>query len=239
MINRPGCVSGPVFCWVKMNVYTDESGDLGWSFDRPYQAGGSSRYFTISHLIIPKTAKHLSKRIVKDLYGFMPWPTNQELKASNLKKKHRVYFAQKVAALLEKNKKIKISSITVYKQNVQEKFKGDSNKLYNYMIRLSLLEYIRAFPRVTLMTDRRSTKVISGNAMHDYLQTTLWGDLESETILEDRPRDSQSSLNIQFVDFITNFVWRSHELQDMAALNIVSKHLMCKRLFFPKFLDPY
>lgn len=37
-----------------MNVYFDESGDLGWSFDKPYGAGGSSRYLTIAFLIIPK-----------------------------------------------------------------------------------------------------------------------------------------------------------------------------------------
>jgi hypothetical protein len=41
-----------------MNLYLDESGDLGWTLDKPYQAGGSSRYLTIATLIIPKTISH-------------------------------------------------------------------------------------------------------------------------------------------------------------------------------------
>jgi hypothetical protein len=48
-----------------MNVYLDESGDLGWTFDKPYRHGGSSRYLTISVLIVPKDLSHLPKRILK------------------------------------------------------------------------------------------------------------------------------------------------------------------------------
>jgi hypothetical protein len=48
-----------------MNLYLDESGDLGWKFDKPYRDGGSSRYLTIATLIIPQNLSHLPKRIIK------------------------------------------------------------------------------------------------------------------------------------------------------------------------------
>lgn len=51
-----------------MNLYIDESGDLGFTFDKPYRIGGSSRYLTIAFLLVPKELSHLPKRVVKKLY---------------------------------------------------------------------------------------------------------------------------------------------------------------------------
>ena len=214
-----------------MDVYTDESGDLGWTLDKPYQRGGSSKFLTISHLIVPKALKHIPTRLVRDLYNHMSWPTRQELKASNLKPHQREHFATKAASMLVAHREIKVVAITVYKDNVMDRFKQDPNKLYNYMIKLSLLDHIKSFPRVTFMTDRRSVKVASGNSMSDYLQTVLWGDYESDTVLENRPMDSKNSLNIQFADLMTNFVWRSYELGDRTAMNILLRHIISKPLF--------
>lgn len=36
-----------------MNVYLDESGDLGWVLDKPYRNGGSSRFMTIAFVACP------------------------------------------------------------------------------------------------------------------------------------------------------------------------------------------
>ncbi|WMN84132.1 DUF3800 domain-containing protein [Vibrio parahaemolyticus] len=43
------------------NIYLDESGDLGWTFDSPYRRGGSSRYLTIASLIVSPEKKALAK----------------------------------------------------------------------------------------------------------------------------------------------------------------------------------
>jgi len=34
-----------------VRIFVDESGDLGWQFNDPYRAGGSSRYLTLACLI--------------------------------------------------------------------------------------------------------------------------------------------------------------------------------------------
>jgi hypothetical protein len=44
-----------------IQIYLDESGDLGWRFDKPYRYGGSSRYLTIVSLIISPHEKAPSK----------------------------------------------------------------------------------------------------------------------------------------------------------------------------------
>lgn len=215
-----------------MNVYTDESGDLGWTLDKIYRSGGSSQFLTIAHAIVPKAKKFIPKRIVRDLYDYMKWPTGKELKASDLKPKHRIWFASKSAAMLSSNKDIKVVVITVKKVNVMVRFRHDPNKLYNYMMRLALLDQIKQYPLVTLFTDQRSIKVQSGNSLCDYLQTMLWTDLDSDTVLKHIPVDSKGSVNVQFADFMANFVWRSHEIRDIAHMAPLRGKIIQKTLFF-------
>ena len=76
-----------------MNLYIDESGDLGFTFKR--RGKGSSRYLTIACLLTPKNMSSLPKRVVKGLYSKVGQSTKYELKASNLKPSEKVYFAKK------------------------------------------------------------------------------------------------------------------------------------------------
>ena len=85
-----------------MNIYIDESGDLGFSFSRPYGKGGSSRYLTITCLLVPKHLTHKPKRLVKKLYQRLKQPPQDELKAIDLKPSDKIYFAGRVKKLLIK-----------------------------------------------------------------------------------------------------------------------------------------
>jgi hypothetical protein len=51
-----------------VNIYMDESGDLGWKFDAPYRKGGSSRFLTIAFIICPSNKSHKLDRIVRRIY---------------------------------------------------------------------------------------------------------------------------------------------------------------------------
>ena len=72
-------------------------------------------------------------------------------------------------SLVDDYPKIKYFAITVKKENVQEHIRKDSNKLYNYMTRLLLLDELCGYDSVRIAPDPRSIKVASGNSMHDYL----------------------------------------------------------------------
>ncbi len=99
------------------------------------------------------------------------------------------------------------------------------------MMRLAILDYIKDYPNVALITDKRSVKVASGNSMADYLQITLMTEYNSDTRLTDLPFDSKNSLNVQFIDFIANIVWRSYELKDKVAMGILSRYIHSRALF--------
>ena len=215
-----------------MNVYLDESGDLGWSFDKPYRYGGSSRYLTLVVLIIPKSLSHLTKRIVKKVYGKRKRSTSLELKGKDLSKSERIWYANRVVKALKRYPSIKIGAITVKKENVQAHIQRDPNKLYNYMVHFILLDKIKKVSIVDFIPDPRTIKVASGNSLVDYLQIKLWFEYNSATVIRHTPAESHQSLNLQFADFLAHIIWSRYEDNDFSAFKILEPHITLKQLFF-------
>lgn len=214
------------------NIYLDESGDLGWKFDAPYRQGGSSRYLTIAFIVCPAEKRHLIKRIVKDVYRKTKHNPKIELKGSSLNQQTKKFIATKTVELLTKHSDIIIGSITVKKENVASHIQSDPNKLYNYMIKLSLLDKISNYTFVNLIRDNRSIKVKSGNCLIDYLQTSLWFDMNSKTKVVDIPSDSRKVNNLIFIDWINNIIWGNYEDKNSESYNILKKTISEKNLFF-------
>lgn len=215
-----------------MLVYIDESGDLGWVFDKPYRSGGSSRYLTISSLIVPENLKFHPKRVIIDLYKKCGISPTKEIKGFDLNAEQISFFTNKAIKLFQNHIQIRVESITVKKENVQDHIRLDSNKLYNYMIGLSLLEEIKTESNVVLMPDPRSIKVKSGNSMLDYLQTMLWFALGSKTKLTTQPVTSDRCDNIKFIDIITHILWKGYEDHDEHFSKLIIPFIKQKHLFF-------
>lgn len=116
---------------------------------------------------------------------------NSELKGSSLNQQTKEFIAIKTVRLLAKHPDIAIGSITVRKEHVASHIQNDPNKLYNYMIKLSILDKISNYTSVNLIRDNRSVKVKSGNCLIDYLQISLWFDMNSATKIVDIPSDSR------------------------------------------------
>lgn len=215
------------------NIYLDESGDLGWKFDQPYRRGGSSRYLTIACLIVSPEKKHLPKRILKKLYQKFNWDSKTEKKWSEMTVGERVEFATKAKKLIEDHSHdIKYVSITVRKQNVKDHIRKDANKLYNYMIGLSLFPHMKLYDQVMFIPDPRSVKVESGNSLHDYLQTSLWFQEAAETVLTTKPIDSSACVNLQFADMLSGIVQGHFEDTRSEPWDILSSKVSYKTLFF-------
>ena len=216
-----------------MIIYLDESGDLGWKFDLPYRRGGSSRYITIASLVVSKSKKHLPKRLVKGLYKKFKWSPSIEKKWSEMTIEERVWFTKKANELhIKYPEDVKYLSITVKKENVELHIRSDPNKLYNYMIGLSLLNEMKGHEQVEFIPDPRSIKVESGNSLHDYLQTKLWFEMQSTTILTTKPCDSAASRNIQFSDMLSGIVQGHFEDGNSSPWSKIRTNISYKTLFF-------
>jgi len=213
-----------------MNVYIDESGDLGFTFKS--HGKGSSRHLTIAFLLVPKDLTPQPKRLVKKFYKKLGQSPGCELKGTDLSLDQKVYFAGRTKDLLIRHPEIKILAITVKKSNVKKHIRNDPNKLYNYMIGLALPDRIKHYPEVTLLPDERSIKVKSGNSLVEYLQIKLWFYLKSKTVVQYEPMESSKVLNIQFIDIICNIIWSSYERNLNTPYNILKPRIKSIRLFF-------
>lgn len=214
------------------NVYLDESGDLGWVFDKPYRHGGSSRYLTIAFVVCPSKKRHLLQRIVVDVYRRTKFNPKQELKGSALSVADKCFFAEKVRKLVSMNPDIVVGSITVNKSKVMQHIREDANKLYNYMIRLAVLPVIKDEPFVNLIRDNKTIKVKSGNSLIDYLQTELWFELQSRTKVVDFPSDSKRVKNLIFIDWVNNLIWGRYEDNNTQPYEVLKNVITSKKLFF-------
>ena len=213
-------------------IYLDESGDLGWKLDAPYMQGGSSRHLTISAVCAPSDKKHLPGRIVKDLYQQFKWPTTAERKWVDMPPPARIKFASAAQAMCERHPDIRLHGIVVRKENVMDHIRRDANKLYNYMIGLSLLDRMAGYDEVILVPDPRSIKVQSGNSLPDYLQTQLWFEKKTKTRIIYQPTDSRHCLGIQFADMLAGVIQSKFEKSQASALDIVQSQLTLNRLYF-------
>lgn len=144
----------------------------------------------------------------------------------------RLEFARRARELCNKNPDIIMHAIVVKKKNVMPHIQQDANKLYNYMVRLAMLDRMAQFDVVTLVPDPRSIRVKSGNSMHDYLQTELWFEKKAVTNLVTSPADSATSLAVQFADMLAGTVQSSFELNSSAGIQIIQPCLHLLRLFF-------
>ena len=67
------------------SIYLDESGDLGWTLDKPHNNGGSSRYLTLAAVIVPTTKTYLITRVVRGIYKARGRSKSSELKSVELR----------------------------------------------------------------------------------------------------------------------------------------------------------
>jgi len=149
-----------------------------------------------------------------------------------MKNEDKKYFAEQVRKLVSMNPDIAIGAITVNKSKVQKHIREDGNKLYNYMIRLAVLPTIQGEPIVNLIRDNKSVKVKSGNSLIDYLQTTLWFDMETHTRIVDIPSDSKQVKNLIFIDWMNNLIWGKYEDNNNEPYEILRNVITSKKLFF-------
>jgi len=100
------------------------------------------------------------------------------------------------------------------------------------MMRLSILDKIKTHAQCTLTRDNRSVKVASGNSCCDYLQSIMWFDLSSPTLIIDDPTHSHLNEGIMLSDWLTNIVWSHYEDGDSTSFTALAGHLRNKTLFF-------
>ncbi|RLB94124.1 MAG: hypothetical protein DRH50_06840 [Deltaproteobacteria bacterium] len=204
-----------------MHVYVHRSGDLGFSLQRPFRNGGSSRYLTISFLLVHRKFSHLPGRIVRKLYNRRRRSGTDEVKGLDLTDPERIFVARKTRMLLGQYPEIELVCVTINKMTAKGEKGRDWGRVFRHVNRLVLMERVRGISDVMFIPDVRSVKNGNGISLSDHLQAELWFDLQADTVIENRPRESLKTLNLQFIDWIGHIVWKRYEDDETAAYEIL------------------
>ncbi|MGI0062658.1 MAG: DUF3800 domain-containing protein [Nitrosotalea sp.] len=117
-----------------VHVFVDESGDLGFS-DK------SSPFFTIGYAIMLNSnsifIENKTRRLRRDMNRSKKIFGMQEFKFSNDSDITRMRFLSKINTF-----DLKLGTIVVSKDSVEEKLKSDKNTLYNYIAVQEIMEVV-------------------------------------------------------------------------------------------------
>ena len=115
------------------NRYLDESGDLGWTFDRPYRQGGSMVILNLAALCVPSAKKHIPKKCpYPPSYTRFKWSPQNEKKWVDMSPESRQGFANAALKMCQAHNDIFMHAMVVRKENVGLHIRRDANKLYDY-----------------------------------------------------------------------------------------------------------
>ncbi len=208
-----------------MHIYLDESGCLGF-------AQRSTEYFTIAFIVVENPV--FLRRCIKKIKIKHQIPRDVELKGARTRTDIKEDLLKELSKL-----DLEIHAITVKKANVFPKLRIDTDKLYNYMVGLSLGERVVQESKnasVILQVDRRITSVTSGFTLDNYLKYIIWYEKGRHDIdLDIHHLDSRQSYAIQGIDVVCNSVFRKYNSGNASLFNVIESKVKCdKRLFFDK-----
>lgn len=216
------------------SVFLDESGDLGWTLNRPFRQDGSSQYFTIAFVVLPNGHIKYIKRLVKNF--FKAQGITSEYKGAKFSKKRSKIMANRINndLLSTYDPFIRVGAITARKANTPPQIieTKDNVLLYNHMMQEAICSHLTEKEYVTITPDERSVPTGSKNSCFDLIKHEIWLRNESSAMLSYREGISRNSELLMFIDWIANFVWRHYEDGQSDAYNVLTKFLEEKRLFF-------
>lgn len=190
---------------MEYDVYFDESGDLGWTLDKPFRKGGSSQYFTIAYIILPTNKNKYITRFLKKFHKERNGK-EREIKGASLRNARAKSITRKIINLLEWNNDMVIGAVTVKNINVPPRLLGTANDdvLYNHLVKIGLCDTLKNLNKVNIIPDRRSVPSGSQNSCSDLLKDQLWLELNSNVKINYEPEESHNKGGLMFIDWIAN-----------------------------------
>ncbi len=192
-------------------IFLDESGDLGFTLDKPHRDGGSSRFITVAGIAVFEEQFKFLRRDIADIYRKYNLTPGIEKKGANFNNDEAKYLAECLWRARRKCTSLRVISITARKSKVQEHLTKDKNIFYNYMLGVLLPDSIKKDTQVEITLDNRTIKVSRGKSFEDYIKTKCWGELMITTDISCAYDDSDKNEGIWVADWVSNFIWRNYE----------------------------
>lgn len=158
----------------KLLAFFDESGDLGWKFDAPYRAQGSSRYFVIACALGAGDVHNRLARVIQQLWAQQKWTTTKEKKWAKMSDAARLNFANLAVAHLQKHPDDKLSVSILKKQELPQNLRADHHILYAHLATQLICEECEPHEAVTVCPDELNAGTGKTNLLQHLMRHELW-----------------------------------------------------------------
>ena len=230
-------------------AYLDESGELGWKFDKPYLDGGASRYFVIAIALgLNENYRRLGK-VVDSLHKLQNWTSRYEKKWATISHGPRETFCQLAAKELASNQNIKVLVAVYHKESapnflravdvralhpnasekeilaLEAKYKGRTHLIYAMLVAETLAEHLPAMDNFTYCPDELNEGQRTLDAILTY---RLLVQQQRETVLNRVDRKQPMQRGLDFADMCAGAVFEAYQFKDQSFLEILKPYIVVK-----------
>jgi hypothetical protein len=212
------------------SIYLDESGDMGFNFEKPK----TSQYFVITCLIV-KNNKPIDK-IVKNIVRNFSAKDRKRHGGMLHANKESERTRRKLLNLIAARDDVIAVAIYLNKKKVYTHLQDQKHILYNFVAnilldRLSRETFFTDTEEVTLVASRRETKKLLNDNFKSYLENQPMGNRRIKiNIVVNKPYEDKC---LQVVDFISWAIYRNREHGDDSYYNIIKNIIVQESPLFP------
>lgn len=230
-------------------AYLDESGDLGWKLDQPFQDGGSSRYFVIAVAVGINQSYRRFGKVVEALHTQQQWTSSKEKKWATISHAARRAFCQLAAKELAGNSETHVFAAVYHKQaaphflrtldvramnpdlpenrlqQLEYHYRGRTHLIYAMMVAETLSAHLPPLAALTYCPDELNEG-----------QRTLDNILTYRLLIQDRlpmtlkrvDRKQPMQKGLDFADMVAGAVWEAYERGDRSFLSVIEPYMTIK-----------
>jgi hypothetical protein len=155
-------------------AFFDESGDLGWKFDAPYRAKGSSRYFVIASALGAGDVHRRLGKVVKQVWAHQKWTSKHEKKWVDMTDAARFNFAETVAKYVKEHPEDRLAVSVLKKEELPLHLRPDQHLLYAHLATQLVCEDLAGCEAVAVCPDELNAGTGSANLLRHLLRHELW-----------------------------------------------------------------
>lgn len=230
-------------------AYMDESGDLGWKLDAPYQQGGLSRYFIVAIAVGADNKHRRFGKVMDELHVAQKWTSAKEKKWATASDQARLNFCQFAAKELSSTKSLTVMVALCHKENapdfmrsvdirtmrpqasgaeiakIETQYKGRAHLVYSLMVAETLAEHLPALDSLAYCPDELSegTRTIE----HIVAYRLLFQDKRTTSL---RRIESSSTMQsgLTFADMIAGATLEAYENGNTQYLEVLRPFISIK-----------
>lgn len=204
-------------------VLLDESGDLGWIFNKPYRQGGSSRFFTIGATVGINNGHRKPGSVFKKLSKIQNWTSKNEKKWIDLGSQVRKTFANLTVEMVKENPGVHILVCVLDKRKVPTHLHGHHHLMYSWMTSSLIAPTVRTLRQASICPDELNSG--SDTLVETVLRKDLWFHLRSRTEVTRIARSKALEDGLAFCDFLAGAFQSHFEDGDSDAFYILKDHV--------------